>query len=130
MVAIDEDLAGIEKIIDNQEELQPQLYSEFNSANNAGVLGRHKKRNPLVPVGTFVVELKDINTGNMIVGGIVLVAGEAQTYLTSLVGTPSIEAEQGAQKLMATAIYYNPTSQDIVVSDVEQTITILMEPLV
>ncbi len=130
LVAIDEDLAGIEKIIDNQEELQPQLYSEFNSANNAGVLGRHKKRNPLVPVGTFVVELKDINTGNMIVGGIVLVAGEAQTYLTSLVGTPSIEAEQGAQKLMATAIYYNPTSQDIVVSDVEQTITILMEPLV
>ncbi|MEI6821131.1 MAG: hypothetical protein WCL51_04300, partial [Bacteroidota bacterium] len=87
-------------------------------------------RNPLIPVGTIVVVLKDINTGNIIVGGIVLVAGETQTYLTSLVGTPSIEAEQGAQKVLANAIYYKPGSKDINVTDIEQTITIDMEPLI
>ena len=130
LVAVDEDLASIEKIMENQAELQPEFYSEFISANNGAVLGRHKKRNPLVPVGTFVVVLKDINTGNIIVGGIVLVAGETQTYLPSLVGTPSIETEQGAQKLLANAIYYKAASKEIIVTGVEQTIIIEMEPLI
>jgi len=130
LLAVDEDLASIEKIMENQAEAQPEFYSEFISANNNGVLGRHKVRNPLIPVGTFVVVLKDKNTGNIIVGGIVLVAGETETYLTSLVGTPSIEAEQGAQKVLANAIFYKPGSKDINVTDVEQTITIEMEPLI
>ena len=129
LTAVDENLASIERIMENQAEANPEFYSEFVSANNGGVLGRHKKRNPLVPVGTFVVVLKDINTGNIIVGGIVLVEGETQTYLTSLVGTPSIEAEQGAQKLLANAIYYKVGSKDIIVTEEEQTITIDMEPL-
>ena len=129
LLAVDVDLASIEKIMENQAELQPEFYSEFISANNGGVLGKHKKRNPLVPVGTIVVVLKDINTGNIIVGGIVLVGGETETYLTSLVGTPSIEAEQGAQKILANAIYYKAASKEIIVTGEEQTIEILMEPL-
>ena len=71
--------------------------------------------------------LKDKNTGNIIVGGVVLIVGETEVYLTSLVGTPIMEAALGAQKIMATAIYYKSTSQDIIVSEVEQTIVILME---
>ena len=130
LTAVEGNLDSIEKIMENQAVAQPEFYSEFISANNNAVLGRHKVRNPLIPVGTIVVVLKDINTGNLIVGGIVLVAGETQTYLTSLVGTPSIEAEQGAQKILANAIYYKAAFKDIIVTGEEQTITIEMEPLI
>ena len=127
LIAIDANIASIEKIIENQAKAQPELYIEFVSANNNGIIGRHKKRNPKIPFGTFIIVLKDKNTGNIIVGGIVMIVGETEVYLTSLVGTPIMEAALGAQKIMATAIYYKSTSQDIIVSEVEQTIVILME---
>jgi len=130
LTAVEGNLASMERIMENQAVANPEFYSEFTSANNNGVLGRHKKKNPLIPVGTVVVVLKDKNTKNIIVGGIVLVAGETEVYLTSLVGTPSIETAQGAQTIEANAIYYKSASKDINVTDVEQTIEILMEPLV
>ena len=130
LTAVESNLASMERIMENQAVANPEFYSEFTSANNNGVLGRHKKRNPLIPVGTVVVVLKDKNTKNIIVGGIVLVSGETEVYLTSLLGTPSIETAQGAQTIEANAIYYKPANKDINVTDVEQTIEILMEPLI
>ena len=130
IIAIDENLASIEKIMANQADAKPEFFSEFTSANNDGILGGHKKRDPKIPVGSIIIELKDINTKNMIVGGIALVEGEEEVHVTTLSGTPSFEAVQGAQKIIATAIYYKLASKEIIVTGEEQIIEIFMEPLV
>ena len=47
-----------------------------------------------------------------------------------MVCTPSIEAEQRAQPILANAIIYKPSTKDINVMVEEQTIEILLEPLI
>ena len=122
-------LDDIESLMESQEGVNPEFYIEFQSANKKGVLGGHKHRDPKIPIGYFVVILRNKITGDIIFEGLVKIVGEEEVYPTTKTGTQVIESEQGVITCKATAIDFEPANFTVNVTDVQQTITILLTPL-
>ena len=121
---------AVEKLMPQFKKSQPEFFSEFNSANTDTILGSHKTRNPVIPMGTFKIVLRNKTTLDLIAEGILKIELDEEIYIFKSTLDCIIEEPIGNIKGTAMAINFMPTDFTGVVTNVEQVIEVLMEPVV
>ncbi len=120
---------SIEKIMRHFETTNPEFYSEFTSANKDVVLGSHQTRNPAILMGNFKLVIRDKNTLDLIAEALVKIELDEEVYIYNSTKLNIIEEPIGVINGTIMAVNHQTTPFTGNITNVAQTIEVLMEPL-
>ncbi len=105
-----------------------EFFNKFSSANQDIIIGRHSHRDPMIPIGYINVVIRNKVTLDLIGFGMVKIVGEETIYPTNVNGFVKIECVQGVINGKVSAIDFLSGTFTATVTDVEQTIEVLLDP--
>ncbi len=120
---------NIERLMRHFKKTNPEFFSEFSSANKDVILGSHQTRNPTIPMGNFKLVIRDKDTLDLIAEALVKIDYDEEVYIYKSSKVNIIEEPIGGINGTIMSANHKPTNFTGVVTDVAQTIEVLMEPL-